>query len=186
MSYRSYSREHNSSYDTINTFLSNENINFLINKLSYMNPSKLTKMIRKWYFTNIVDDMIDNVPNLEDLNNKFINYCDGIIGTVKSPSYNWEEKLLLAQSGIWQDKPTTRPPPPFLPLTMSSNRDIRNNPAYTTRIFDQFDSQSTQRTNNLYDVHFQKKPLSSAKLKVPANYGELTPYDIFKLNQNNY
>lgn len=186
MSYRSYSREHNSAYDTINTFLSTDNVNFLKEQLPNMNPSKLTKMIRKWYFTNIVDDMIDNVPNLEDLNNKFIDYCDSIIGSVKNPSYNWDERLLLAQRGIWHDQPTTRPPPPLHPLTMSSNRDIRNNPAYTSVVHDQYNSQSTQRTNNLYDIHYQRKPLSSAKLRVPANYGELTPYDIFKLNQNNY
>jgi hypothetical protein len=69
---------------------------------------------------------------------------------------------------------------------MLTDRDLRGNPAYTVRMNDDYNSQSTQRTNNLYDVHFQKKPLSSAKLRVPANYGELTPYDIFKLNKNNY
>ena len=71
MSYSSYSREHNSAYDTINIFLSQDNINYIINQLPSMDPKKLTKMIRKWYFTNIVDDMIDNVPDLDDLNNKF-------------------------------------------------------------------------------------------------------------------
>jgi len=186
MSYTSYSREHNSAYETINTFLSRDNINYIISVFPSMDPNKLTKMIRKWYFTNIVDDMIDNVPDLDDLNNKFIAYCYGIVGAVEKPGYNWDEKLLLAQRGIWHDQPTKRPPPPLHPLTMLTDRDLRGNPAYTVRANDIYNSQSTERTNNLYDVHFQKKPLSSAKLRIPANYGELTPYDIFKLSQNNY
>ena len=186
MSYSSYSREHNSAYDTINIFLSQDNINYIINQLPSMNTKKLTKMIRKWYFTNIVDDMIGNVPDLDDLNNKFICYCNNILGTVENPVYTWDEKLLLAQRGIWHDQPTKRPPPPLHPISMLTDRDLRGNPAYTVRMNDDYNSQSTQRTNNLYDVHFQKKPLSSAKLRVPANYGELTPYDIFKLNKNNY
>jgi hypothetical protein len=174
------------SYDIINEFLSPNNLDYLCYKINFIKGNQVINMAKNWYFLSDLDNMIDNIPSLRLINEKFYDYCFNIWKTSKTPQLSWEETILNSQRGLWKDTPTTRPPAFFHPLGLIM-RDLRNSTSYSAQQYDEYDSQSTERTNNFYDVHDQKRPLTSSRIKRdPTSYGELSYRELYNLTNKNY
>jgi hypothetical protein len=150
-----------------------------------IDSNQVISSARKWNYLNTLDNMIDGIPSLPALNDIFVEHYMSIIDTARSPRMTWEESLLDSQRGVWRDSPNRKPPAFFHPIGLIA-RDLRGNPSYSVQQYDEYDSQSTERSNNYYRVHQQKRPLTSRQLRNPSSYGEITARQMHNLTNKYY
>ena len=165
--------------DLIVAFLSSDNVEQIQEALNQFDPKIVKKIMKKWSVLTNMDNTIDLLPSLPDLNMQFIGYCNSLVNS----EMEWDEKLLKTQYGYWRDQKPNRDPPAFFHPLSVIEQNIVGNPAYIVSRYDEYESQGTERDNNLYQPQHQKLPQTYKQIKVAENRGTLSPYDIFTMNK---